>query len=84
MLEKFSQILFEPSVPSCNLRPTSCFCFRKLQNWWKRRGNVLKKFRGEELDQVNGPLSNLQWEADYYLTPIGRNALFYEYLEMGR
>ena len=52
-------------------------------NWWKRRGNILKKFRGEEVEDESGPTSNLQWEADYYLTPIPRNALFYEYLEMG-
>ena len=56
-----------------------------LRNWWKRRGNILKKFRGQELEAAEtGPLSNLQWEADYYLTPVPRNALFYEYLEMGK
>ena len=56
-----------------------------MRNWWKRRGNILKKFRGEELEAAEtGPLSNLQWEADYYLTPVPRNALFYEYLEMGK
>ena len=58
--------------------------FRKLMNWWNRRGNILKKFRGEQVEDNSGPISNLQWEADYYLTPIPRNALFYEYLEMGR
>ena len=44
----------------------------------------MKKFRGEEVEDHSGPISRLQWEADYYLTPIPRNALFYEYLEMGR
>ena len=53
-------------------------------NWWNRRGNILKKFRGEEVEDDSVSSSRLQWEADYYLTPIPRNALFYEYLEMGR
>ncbi|CAB4028652.1 Hypothetical predicted protein, partial [Paramuricea clavata] len=56
--------------------------YPKLMNWWNRRGNILKKFRGEQVEDHSGPISNLQWEADYYLTPIPRNALFYEYLEM--
>ena len=60
------------------------FFSSKLMNWWNRRGNMLRKFRGEEVEEErSGPISNLQWEADYYLTPIPRNALFYEYLEMG-
>lgn len=44
----------------------------------------MKKFRGEEVEDNSGPVSHLRWEADYYLTPMPRNALFYEYLEMGR
>ena len=44
----------------------------------------MKKFRGEEVEDHSGPIYRLQWEADYYLTPIPRHALFYEYLEMGR
>ncbi|XP_046840344.1 anoctamin-5-like [Xenia sp. Carnegie-2017] len=55
----------------------------KLKNWWKRRGNILDKFRGKDVeDDDKGPISEVQWKADYYLTPIQRNALFYEYLEM--
>ena len=64
-----------------------CTCstfLRKLTNWWKRRGNVIKKFRGEETVEDQSPTSKLQWESDNYLTPIPRNALFYEYLEMGK
>ena len=44
----------------------------------------MKKFRGEEVEDHSGPISHLQWEADYCLTPIQGNALFCEYLEMGR
>ncbi|XP_028396374.1 anoctamin-4-like [Dendronephthya gigantea] len=54
----------------------------KILNWWKRRGNIIKKFRGEEVEDSSGPVSRLRWENDYYLTEIPRNALFYEYLEM--
>lgn len=56
-----------------------------MKNWWKRRGNILDKFRGKDVeDDDKGPISEVQWEADYYLTPIPQNALFYEYLEMGK